>query len=109
MAGIEDQAAAIAAQHALTAATPKLRPGSGPASPESVRKSAEDFTSFFFTQSLESMFSTLGGDQLFGGGSSENIYRSLMLQEYGKVAARSGAYGITDAVQRQIVTLQEMQ
>jgi Rod binding domain-containing protein len=108
MAGIEDKAAALAAQHALASATPKLRPGA-PASPESVRKSAEDFTAFFFTQSLESMFSTLGGEQLFGGGTSENIYRSLMLQEYGKVAARSGAYGVTDAVQRQIVALQEMQ
>ncbi len=92
----------IAAPLAAAPAAASPRP-----SAEDARKSAEDFAAFFFSQSLESMFSSSGSDTLFGGGSSEAVYRSLMLQEYGKVAARSGGLGITDAVQREILRLQE--
>lgn len=88
------------------AATPNVGRAGGQ-SAEAVRKSAEDFASFFYSQTLESMFSTIGNDTLFGGGNAENVFRSLMLQEYGKVAAHSGGLGITDAVQREIIHLQE--
>lgn len=79
----------------------------GTRSPAEARKAAEGFAAFFLSQTLESMFAGIGDDTLFGGGSSEGIYRSLMLQEYGKAIARSGRLGITDAVQREILRLQE--
>jgi flagellar protein FlgJ len=87
-------------------AAPNIRPA-GPQSAEGARKSAEDFAAFFYSQTLETMFSGLGNDALFGGGNAETVFRSLMLQEYGKVVARSGGLGITDAVQREIIHLQE--
>jgi flagellar protein FlgJ len=71
------------------------------------RKSAEDFTAFFFTQSLETVYSSVSADTLFGGGSGENIYHSMMVQEYGKIAARTGGMGIADQVQREILRMQE--
>jgi Rod binding domain-containing protein len=46
---------------------------------------------------------------LFGAGNGENVYRSLLSQEYAKVAAKSGGVGIADAVQREIIRLQEAQ
>ena len=72
------------------------------------RKSAQDFESFFLSQSFETMFSGLGTDGLFGGGNGENIYRSLLIQQYSKVAAKSGGVGIADAVQREILRMQEV-
>jgi peptidoglycan hydrolase FlgJ len=75
--------------------------------PGAARKAAEDFESFFLSQSFESMLSGTGADQLFGGGNSETVYRSLLMQEYSKVAARNGGIGIADAVQREILRVQE--
>ena len=72
------------------------------------RRAAEEFESFFFTQTLESMFAGLPANGLFGGGSGESVYRSLLLQEYGKVAMRAGGVGIADSVQREILKLQEV-
>lgn len=70
-------------------------------------KTGEDFESFFFSQVFENMFSGVKADSLFGGGNGESVYRSLLLQEYSKVAARSGSVGIADAVQREILRAQE--
>jgi len=72
------------------------------------RKSAQDFTSFFLSQSLESMYADVSTDSMFGGGHGEEVFRSLLLQEYGKIATQSGSgRAIVDAVQRQILQLQE--
>ncbi len=54
------------------------------------------------------MFEGLGSDEMFGGGEGESIYRSMMLQQFAKVAAQSGGVGITDAVQREILQHQEV-
>jgi hypothetical protein len=53
------------------------------------------------------MFAGVNADPVFGGGSGETVFRSLMLQEYGKVAARSGGVGIADSVYREMIRLQE--
>lgn len=71
-------------------------------------KAGEDFEAFFLSQVFEHMFSGVGNDALFGGGQSETIYRSLLLQEYSKVAAKSGGVGLADAVQREVLRAQEV-
>ena len=83
------------------------RPSAGAGDIAGARKSAEDFTALFLSQSLESMYAGISPNSLFGGGNGETIFRSLMLQEYGKVMARSEGSGIVDAVQREILRLQE--
>ena len=77
--------------------------------PAAARKTAEDFEAFYLAQAMDSMFEGINSDALFGGGSSESVYRSLLLQEYAKVAAKSGGVGIADAVQREILRMQEAQ
>jgi Rod binding domain-containing protein len=79
------------------------------ADPAAARKTGEDFEAFFLSQVFETMFSGVDADKMFGGGTGENVYRSLLLQEYSKVAAKSGSTGIADAVQREILRLQETQ
>ena len=71
------------------------------------RKAAEEFESFFMTQMLEHMFEGIETDGYFGGGYGEGVYRSMMLQEYGRILARAGGIGIADMVSRELVNLQE--
>jgi peptidoglycan hydrolase FlgJ len=82
------------------------RPGAT-TNPAAAQKTAEDFEAFFLSQVFESMFSGVGADPTFGGGNGETVYRSLLLQEYSKVAAKSGGVGVADAVQREILRAQE--
>ena len=76
-----DMAASL--QAASSKATPK--PSAARGDVAGARKTAEDFATFFFSQSLESVFSNMGSDKMFGGGSGEDVYRSLLTQEYGKI------------------------
>jgi Rod binding domain-containing protein len=76
---------------------------------DAARKAGEDFEAFFLSQSFENMFAGLDTDPLFGGGNAEGVYRSMLMQEYSKVAAKSGTLGIGDAVTREILKLQEAQ
>lgn len=97
----------LSAALAPTATPPTLPVGAG-ADASAAHKAAENFESFFLQQSFESMFQGIGSDTLFGGGEGETVYRSLLLQEYSKVAAQNGGIGIADAVQREILRTQEM-
>lgn len=71
------------------------------------RKAAEEFESFFLTQMLEHMFEGIETDGVFGGGYGEGVFRSMMLQEYGRILARSGGIGLADMVGRELLNLQE--
>lgn len=71
------------------------------------RKAAESFEAFFISQMLSDMFAGVDTDPLFGGGHGETIFRSLMIDEYGKSLAKTGGIGIADNVMREIIRLQE--
>jgi Rod binding domain-containing protein len=73
------------------------------------QKTGQDFEAYFLSQSFENMFSGVDSDPMFGGGQSEGIYRSMMIQEYSKVASRTHATGISDEVTREILRMQEHQ
>jgi Rod binding domain-containing protein len=93
---------------ALAPVTAPPAPSAAAPDAGAAHKAAQNFESYFLQQSFESMFQGIGSDTLFGGGEGETIYRSLLLQEYSKVAAKSGGIGIADAVQREIVQTQGM-
>ena len=82
-----------AAQNALTA--------------ENARKAAEEFEALFIAQMLAPMFNTVPTDGPFGGGHSETIFRSMMVDEFGKEVVRGGGIGIADNVMREILRAQE--
>ncbi len=71
------------------------------------RRVAEDFEALFLSQMLQHMFAGVRTDGPFGGGHAETIYRSMLANEYGKLISRTGGVGIADAVQREILKLQE--
>ncbi len=72
-----------------------------------IKATAEDFEAFFVTHAFEDMFADLSADPLFGGGEAEGIFRSFLLQEYGKQVAKAGGVGVSDMVQKQLLQLQE--
>ncbi len=78
-----------------------------PMASDQVQRAAEEFEAVFIAQMMAPMFEGLGSDELFGGGPGEDIYRSILVEEYGKSVARAGGIGLSDAIQREIIRLQE--
>jgi Rod binding domain-containing protein len=74
-----------------------------------IGKVAEDFEAFFASSYFEQMFSGIKPDSVTGGGEGESMFRSLMIQEYGKAVAKQHSLGIADVVKRQLLQLQEAQ
>lgn len=63
---------------------------------------AEDFEAVFLSQMLQHMFDGIEPDETFGGGHAEEVYQSFMIEEYGKIIARSGGIGMKDHILRQM-------
>lgn len=75
--------------------------------PDAARAQAETFEAMFLTQMLRPMFEGIETDSYFGGGHAEEVYRSMMLEEYGKQMVSRGGIGIADRVYEVILQNQE--
>lgn len=71
------------------------------------QETAENFEAFFMTKMMESMFEGISTEGMFGGGHAEKIYRSLLLDEYGKAMAKTGNVGVSDSIMQSILDMQE--
>ena len=87
----------------------KRNPADSDLAQRTMLKASEEFEALFISEMLAPVFEGLKTEGLFGGGSAEKIYKSLMVQEYGKAIARSGGVGIADTVQREFLRMQEQQ
>lgn len=76
---------------------------------EQAAEAAENFEAFFISKTMESMFEGVKTDSLFGGGHAEKIYRSMLLDEYGKEMAKTGRIGVKEDLMRSILEMQEME
>ena len=76
---------------------------------EAARKTAQEFEQVFLSTYLGQMFSGLKTEAPFGGGTGEEIFRSMLLNEYSTEMSKSGGIGLADHVYREILTLQEAQ
>jgi len=74
---------------------------------DAAKKAAEEFEAVFIAQFLGSMFQGIQTDGPFGGGPGEEIFRSLMLDQYGRRIASHGGFGLADSVKRQLLLVQE--
>lgn len=66
-------------------------------------KVARDFEALMIGMMLKSMRATVSEDKLTGGGHGEEMYRSLLDQEYANAAAARGGLGLAQAIERQLV------
>ena len=76
-------------------------------SKEEAQEAAQDFEAFFMTKMMESMFEGISTEGMFGGGHAEKIYRSLLLNEYGKAMAKTGSIGVSDDIMSALLKMQE--
>jgi hypothetical protein len=72
-------------------------------------ETAQEFESVFISQMLKHVFEGQQPNELMGGGSAEEIYQDMMVDEYGKLIARTGGIGVADAVKQQMLKLQEVE
>lgn len=85
-------------------------PGStlSPAQIAKTRKSAEDFEAMAIGQLLQPMFNTVDTSKgMFGGGTGEEMWKPMMVDEIGKIMAKNGGIGIGDQVFKEMLEMQE--
>lgn len=74
---------------------------------EKSAQAAKDFEATFIAEMLKPMFDMVDVDSQFGGGKGEEVFRGMMVQEYGKMIAARGGVGIADQVQAELLKTQE--
>ena len=72
-----------------------------------IKAKAQEFEGVFVSQMLGQMFEGLSTDGPFGGGQGEQMFRSLMLDQYGKEIASHGGIGVAASVTRELLKHQE--
>ena len=90
------------------ASAPRLGGNLSSMGAKNIDKASKDFEGMFMTQMLQPMFEGIKPDELFGGGHGEEVMRSFMLQEYGKIIAKNGHLGIADAVKSEMIRAQQI-
>ncbi len=98
---------------ALSLALPPSAAAGAPGRPvqapiSATREAAEEFEAVFLSSMFASMFTAIDSDGPFTGGSGEKMFKGHLYEEMGRVMARSGGIGIADAVQREMLALQEV-
>jgi flagellar protein FlgJ len=71
------------------------------------RASAEEYESVFLSTMLKQMFTGIETKGPFHGGSAEETWRGMLIDQYGAQIAKSGGIGIADAVYREMMRIQE--
>jgi flagellar protein FlgJ len=98
-----DLATALAATKPLAIAAPQPT-----ANVAAAKKAAQQFEGVFISEFLGNMFEGISTDGQFGGGQGEAMFRSLMLDEYGKQMSASGGFGLADAITKSLLAHQEV-
>ena len=70
---------------------------------EAIRKTAQEFEALFVGMMLKSMRETAGPDAISGGGRGEDIYRSLLDQEYATAISANGGIGIAKLMENELL------
>lgn len=68
---------------------------------------AKEYESVFISQFLGSMFSGIQTDSITGGGQGEEMFRSLMVNEYGKAIEQRGGFGLAAHMKADLLKHQE--
>ncbi|QVW34845.1 rod-binding protein [Geobacter sulfurreducens] len=90
---------------AETARVRQLASRAGKAEQErmAAKKVAREFEAVFIGMMLKSMRDTVAKDDLTGGGRGEEIFRSMLDQEYATACAASGGLGLAPLIEQQLL------
>ena len=70
-------------------------------------KAAKEFESVFISQFLGSMFSGIKTDGITGGGQGEEMFRSMMVDQYAKGLTARGGFGLAASMQAELLKHQQ--
>jgi len=76
-------------------------------SPDKTAESAKQFEAVFLSEMMSHMFEGVKTDPEFGGGQGEDMFKSLLTNEYGKQMANAGGIGIADQLQKAMIQMQQ--
>jgi Rod binding domain-containing protein len=71
------------------------------------KAAAKDFEAVFVSEMMSHMFEGIETDPVFGGGQGEDIFRGMLIQEYGKQMAKGPGIGISDQLQKVMIQMQQ--
>ncbi len=90
----------------------QMKPVTGPVAAHgdmaAIDKAAKDFESVFISQFLGAMFSGIKTDGMTGGGQGEEMFRSLLVDQYAKGLQDKGGLGLASQVKAQMLKMQEI-
>lgn len=92
------------------AATSPILGAAQPKSPHNmaaIDKTAKEFEAMFLSEMLSHMFEGIDTDPMFGGGHGEEMFRSMLVSEYGKMIADGGGLGVSDSIRKTMIEIQE--
>lgn len=70
---------------------------------QQARKVAQDFEGLFIGMMMKSMRETVGKDPITNGGHGEDVYRSILDQQYVDAAVKRGGFGLAKQIEREII------
>jgi flagellar protein FlgJ len=71
---------------------------------QQAKKISQDFEGLFVGMMMKSMRATVGKDTLTGGGHGEEVYRSILDQQYADASVkRGGGLGIAKIIEKDII------
>jgi flagellar protein FlgJ len=71
-------------------------------------KASKDYETVFISQFLGSMFSGIATDGVTGGGEGEEMFRSLMIDQYAKGIEGQGGFGIAAQMKAELLKHQQV-
>jgi Rod binding domain-containing protein len=75
--------------------------------PDNIKQAAQQFEAVFLGEMFSHMFDGVKVDPMFGGGQGEKMFRSMLVQEYGKEMAKGQGIGISSQLQSMMLKMQE--
>ncbi len=93
---------------AATAAAAGTAPTMHAATPAQALKAGRAFEAMFMSQMMQEMFAGVSTGGWFGGGQAEEMFRPMLIEQYGKLVANHGSgIGMAAAVARTLLQAQE--
>ena len=73
---------------------------------DQIDATAKEFEAVFLSEMINIMFKGIKTDPMFGGGAGEEMFRSFMVNEYGREIAHNNGIGIADDIKQSIIDMQ---
>jgi peptidoglycan hydrolase FlgJ len=88
---------------------PLMAAGLTPQQLKAMEEAARDFEAVFISEMMAHMFSGIETDPVFGGGAGEDMFRSMLVHEYGKQMAKGAGIGLSSQLQKMMIEMQQQQ